>query len=136
MSDVLDDAHKKSLTDNIETYDFIALADKRYSAQLEKRNRLVIPDEDGSLMEFVIFEVDKYRDSEGHKVQVFAHGSFLELKKLNVIYPGEHKGTSSQHAGRTLDNTGWTLGIDEGSGSKTIDRKSVVKGESGARVGE
>src|SRR5699024_1531943 len=67
---IIEDNHKKSLEDTLETYDFITFADKRFSEFLEKRNRIIIPDEDGSLVEFVIFEAVKYKDSEGYKAQV------------------------------------------------------------------
>lgn len=117
---IIDDTHKKSLEDTLETFEFIAFADKSYAQHLEKRNRIIIPDEDGTYREFVIFEVAKYRDTEGLKVQVFSHGSYLELKKTNVIYPNEFKGTISQHAGRALNKTGWQVGVVEGEGNKTI----------------
>lgn len=117
---IIDDTHKKSLEDTLETFEFIAFADKSYTQHLEKRNRIIIPDEDGTYREFVIFEVAKYRDTEGLKVQVFSHGSYLELKKTNVIYPNEFKGAISQHAGRALNKTGWQVGVVEGEGNKTI----------------
>lgn len=117
---IIDDTHKKSLEDTLETFEFIAFADKSYTQHLEKRNRIIIPDEDGTYREFVIFEVAKYRDTEGLKVQVFSHGSYLELKKTNVIYPNEFKGTISQHTGRALNKTGWQVGVVEGEGNKTI----------------
>src|SRR5690625_5060397 len=109
LDNIISDDHKKSLEDTLETYTFITFADKRFSEHLEKRNRFIIPDEDGTLQEFVMFEGAKYKDSEGHKAQVFAHASYLELKKANVLYPDSFKGTASQHAGRTLDNTGWQV---------------------------
>lgn len=117
---IIDDSHKKSLEDTLETFNFIAFADKSYTQYLEKRNRVIIPDEDGTYQEFIMFEVAKYRDTEGLKVQVFSHASYLELKKTNVIYPNTFKGTISQHAGRALNKTGWQVGIVEGTGNKTI----------------
>lgn len=117
---IISDNHKKSLEDTLETYDFITFADKRFSQYLEKRNRIIIPDEDNSLREFIIFEGQRYRDSEGHKVQVFANASYLELKKASIIYPNTFKGTASQHAGRALNDTGWQVGIVEVSGDITI----------------
>ncbi|MFD2133349.1 phage tail protein [Pseudogracilibacillus auburnensis] len=119
--DIITDSHKRSLEDNIETFEFIAFADRSYSQHLEKRNRVIISDEDGSYREFVMFEVPKYRDTEGLKVQVFSHASYLELKKLNVIYPNTFKGTISQHAGRALNKTGWQVGTVEGTGDITIN---------------
>src|SRR5699024_6175618 len=119
-SQLLSDAHRKSLEDSIETYDFIALGNEDFSAFLDERNRIIIPDEDGSLREFVIFETDRYRDTEAHKVSVYAEASYLDLKKANVIYPNTFKGTSSQHMSRALNDTGWSLGLVEVSGDKTL----------------
>src|SRR5690625_1652045 len=121
LDNIIDDTHKKSLEDTLETYDFIALADKRYSAHLEKRNRIIIPDEDGTLREFVIFEAAKYRDTEGYKAQVFSHASYLELKKARILYPTRREGlTASQHAGWALNETGWRVGIVEAEGTRTF----------------
>lgn len=117
---IIDDTHKKSLENTLETYQFITFADKRFSEHLEKRNRIIIPDEDESLVEFVIFEAAKYKDSEGHKAQVFAHASYLELKKASILYPSTYEGTASQHGGRTLNNTGWQIGIVEGRGTRKL----------------
>lgn len=118
---IIEDNHKKSLEDTLETYDFITFADKRFSEFLEKRNRIIIPDEDGSLVEFVIFEAVKYKDSEGYKSQVFTHASYLELKKASILYPDNgFKGSASQQAGRVLNGTGWQVGIVEGAGNKTL----------------
>ncbi len=121
LDNINSDDHKKSLEDTLETYNFIAFADKRYSEYLEKRNRLIIPDEDKTLREFVIFEAAKYKDTEGHKVQTFAHASYLELKKASILYPDSgYTGTTSQHGGRVLNDTGWQMGIVEGKGTKTL----------------
>src|SRR5699024_6927350 len=118
---IIEDNHKKSLEDTLETYDFITFADKQFSEFLEKRNRIIIPDEDGSLVECVIFEAVKYKDSEGYKAQVFTHASYLELKKASILYPDKgFKGSASQQAGRVLNNTGWQVGIVEGAGNKTL----------------
>src|SRR5690625_1499002 len=119
-NNIIDDNHKKSLEDTLETYDFIAFGDRRYAEHLEKRNRIIIPDEDDTLREFVIFEAIKYRDTEGLKTQVFAHASYLELKKASIIYPNTFEGTASQHAGRALNDTGWQVGVVESSGTRTL----------------
>lgn len=117
---IIDDTHRKSLTDTLETYNFITFADKRFSQFLEKRNRIIIPDEDGTLREFVIFEAAKYKDTEGHKAQVYSHASYLELKKATILYPSTFEGTATQHGGRYLNDTGWQVGIVESSGTRTL----------------
>lgn len=120
LEHIIDDAHKKSLEKTLETYDFIAFGEEDYANYLKERNRLIIPDEDGTLREFVLREVEKYVDSEGRKVQVFADASYLDLRKANVIVPNSYKGTASQHAGRALLDTGWEVGKVEVSGNITI----------------
>ncbi|MBO1002668.1 phage tail spike protein [Pseudogracilibacillus auburnensis] len=118
---IIDDTHKKSLEDRLETYNFITFTDRRFSAELEKRNRIIIPDEDGGLVEFVIFEVAKYKDTEGHKAQVFTHASYLELKKASILKPERYEGrTASQHAGFALNKTGWRVGNVESTGTRTL----------------
>src|SRR5690625_2460780 len=117
---IISDNHKKSLEDTLETFNFTTFADKRFSEHLEKRNRIIIPDEDNNLVEFVPFEIVKYRDSEGHKIQVYSHASYLEIKKAGIINPDTYEGTATQHLGRALNNTGWRLGTVESSGSRTI----------------
>lgn len=118
---IISDDHKKSLEDTLETYEFITFADKRFSEHLEKRNRIIIPDEDGSLVEFRIFEAHKYKDTEGHKAEVFANATYLDLRQANVLFPDNgFTGTASQHAGRVLNNTGWQVGIAEGKGTRTL----------------
>src|SRR5699024_3763069 len=62
-----------------------------------------------------------YRDREGHKAQVYAHASYLELKKASIIYPGTFTGTASQHGGRALNSTGWEIGIVESDRTITIE---------------
>lgn len=121
LKHIISDNHKKSLEDTLETYDFITFGDKRFSQYLEKRNRIIIPDEDDTLVEFVIFEAHKYKDSEGYKAQVYAHASYLELKKASIIYPDTYEGTASQHAGRAVNNTGWRVGIVESNSSIPLD---------------
>lgn len=119
--DIISNSHKKSLEDTLETYNFITFADKRYSEYLEKRNRIIVPDEDGALREFVMFEVAKYKDTEGYKIQVFSHASYLELKKATVLHPDSgYTGNAVQHGGRVLDDTGWQMGIVESKGTRTL----------------
>ena len=117
---IIRDNHKKSLEDTLETFTMTTFADKRFSQHLEKRNRIIIPDEDNNLVEFVPFEIVKYRDSEGHKIQVYSHASYLEIKKAGIINPDTYEGTATQHLGRALNNTGWRIGKVESGGSRSI----------------
>src|SRR5690606_39529127 len=74
LDNIIDDTHKKSLESYLETYDAIVLGGDgfSYDQYLEKRNHIIVPDEDGTYQEFVLFEVDKYRDTEGRKTHFYA----------------------------------------------------------------
>src|SRR5690625_1816746 len=121
LDNVIDDNHKLNLETYLQTYDAIVLGGGRYDKYLEKRNRVIIPDEDGTLQEFVLFEVDKYRDTEGRKTHFYAHASYLELKKANIIYPNKYESlTASQLGGIALNDTGWQIGQVEASGTRTM----------------
>src|SRR5690625_5197950 len=121
LDNVIDDNHKLNLETYLQTYDAIVFGGGRYDKYLEKRNRVIIPDEDGTLQEFVLFEVDKYRDTEGRKTHFYAHASYLELKKANIIYPNKYESlTASQLGGIALNNTGWQIGIVEATGTRTL----------------
>lgn len=121
LDSVIEDNHKLNLETYLQTYDAIVLGDGRYDKHLEKRNLVIIPDEDGTLQEFVLFEVDKYRDTEGRKTHFYAHASYLELKKANIIYPNKYESlTASQLGGVALNNTGWQIGQVESTGTRTM----------------
>src|SRR5690625_3044906 len=121
LDNVIEDNHKLNLETYLQTYDAIVLGGGRYDKYLEKRNRVIIPDEDGTLQEFVLFEVDKYLDTEGRKTHFYAHASYLELKKANIIYPNKYESlTASQLGGIALNDTGWQIGIVEASGTRTM----------------
>src|SRR5690625_1578514 len=122
LDNVIEDSHKLNLETYLETYDAIVFGDKRYNKHLEKRNTVIIPFEDGTLRELTLFEVDKYRDTEGQKTHFYAHASYLELKKANIIYPNKYESlTASQLGGIALNDTGWQIGIVEASGTRTIE---------------
>src|SRR5690554_7487321 len=63
---IIDNTHRRSFEDILETYDFYTFADKPFTQHLKDRNRIIIPDEDGTLREFIIYESEKYRDTEGY----------------------------------------------------------------------
>src|SRR5690625_4790860 len=121
LDNVIDDNHKLNLETYLETYDAIVFGGNRYNKHLEKRNTVIIPFEDGTLRELTLFEVDKYRDTEGQKTHFYAHASYLELKKANIIYPNKYESlTASQLGGIALNDTGWQIGIVEASGTRTM----------------
>lgn len=126
LDKIIDDTHRKSLVDFIETYEFAALVDGSYADYLTDRNRLIIPDDNGDLREFVIVKAEKIRDRGGLFVDVFAQATYLDLSKLNVVRPYNFKGTPSQHIGRALNDTGWQAGIVEVGGNISISEESFT----------
>ncbi|GAA0415009.1 hypothetical protein GCM10008934_02350 [Virgibacillus salarius] len=117
---IISDNHHQSLKDKLETYTFTTFADKRFSEHLTKRNRIIIPDEDGNYREFIIFEAFK---SMNRQVKVYAQASYLEdLGKARVIDEGSTGSkTNIQHAKDTLQNTIWEPGDIKYVGIRTLD---------------
>lgn len=122
LGDFWDDNHHKSLKDTLEYFEFRTFGDKRYSQYLEKMNRIIIPDEDGTFIEFVIFHAIKYRLQNAVVVDVYAPASYLLLKKAKVIKPQRvSEYTASQHLGFALNGTEWRPGIVESDKYRTLD---------------
>jgi phage minor structural protein len=117
-----EDKHYKSLKDTLETFDFTTFADKRFSEHLAKRNRIIIPDEDGKYVEFVIENTRKYRDSnDGLFVEVYTSATYIELTKAKIIKPQTTPAwTAKQHAEWALAGTEWEVGDVDFSGSRTL----------------
>ncbi|MDQ0158800.1 phage tail spike protein [Alkalibacillus salilacus] len=108
---IIEDVHKQSLKDTLETFDFTTFADKRFSQYLEKRNRLIIPGEDGEYREFIMHEAIKDINSQA---EVFANASYQSLKKQAIIYPQTFESqTATQMVGHATDGTEWQPGIIE-----------------------
>jgi len=117
-----DDVHRKSLKDTLETFDFTTRGDRPYSEYLSKRNRLVIPDEDGRFVEFIIENTRKYRSTNGGLfIEVYSVASYLDLRRTKRIPP---QVTSSwnprQHAEWALSGTEWKVGDAVYAGMRSI----------------
>ena len=121
-----DDKHYKSLKDTLETFDFVTFADREFSEHLAKRNRIIIPDEDGKFIEFIIQNTMKYRGQQGGLfVEVYTSASYIELKKSKVIKPQKLEGyTAAQHADFALAGTEWEVGRVDYAGIRTITIES------------
>lgn len=117
-----DDKHYKSLKDTLETFDFTTFANKRFSEHLAKRNRIIIPDEDGKYVEFVIEETRKYRDTQGGLfVEVFTSATYITLAKAKVIkLQTTPAWTAEQHAKWSLSGTEWEIGEVAFAGTRTL----------------
>ncbi|WP_099157266.1 phage tail spike protein [Virgibacillus ndiopensis] len=116
------DWHEKSLKDYLETFDFTTFADKKYSRYLEGRNKVIIPDEDGKYIEFIITRPIDYRDPNGVLLtDVNSSASYIDLIKAKVISPQTLNGqTVSQAAGTALSGTKWEPGTIIYNGVRTI----------------
>lgn len=119
---IIDNKHRQSLKDNLETFEFRTFADKPFSQHLGKHNRVIIPAEDQGYQEFVIIESGKYRDTEGLKAEVYASASYLLLKKAKVIKPQTFtKQTATTAVSYATSDTEWRPGIIEGKGNRTFN---------------
>lgn len=115
------DKHTKSLKDTLETFDFTTFANKRFSEYLAERNRVIIPDEDGEYIEFIIENTRKFHSADGFFVEVYTSASYIELAKAKVIEPKTTPSwTAKQHAEMALSDTEWTVGTVDFAGSRTI----------------
>ncbi|MGN7938496.1 phage tail spike protein [Metabacillus sp. 22489] len=113
-----EDSHKQSLKDNLETFNFTMQADVKESEFVSKRNRIIIPDEDGFFREFIIFEAKQYSDLTK---EVYTNGSYTDLKKQKIIEPTTLDNQTISNAGQfVLSDTSYQLGIIEISGTRKI----------------
>ncbi|MGY3718859.1 phage tail spike protein, partial [Sutcliffiella cohnii] len=120
---ILFNKHRKSLKDNLETFEFITFADRSFSEHLGKMNRVVIPDEDGTFIELVINEAIKYRSKLDRtlKAEVYASASYLLLKKAKVIRPQILESqTTETLVNYSLAGTKWLPGNITFAGIRTI----------------
>lgn len=112
--------HHKSLKDNVETFDFELIGERKYDEHIVKGNRVIMPGEHAQqLVEFTIDEVIDERE-RGKGFEVFTYASYLDLSKEDAIEPFSFTGTAQQHLGRALQNTEHEVGIVESNRNITI----------------
>jgi phage minor structural protein len=117
-ADYWSDTRKDSLN-NENTFDFIANATQAKSSLLEKRNRLLIQDEDGYFQEYIIVYAEQYKRNEK---DVRSNASFTDLAKAKVIEPQVLTGATSTTATTlALEGTEWTPGTIIFAGTQTIN---------------
>jgi len=101
-----------------EMFDFKMFVASEKSKHLQKRERVIFQDEDGSYREFVLYETDTDTET-GHKY-VYTQASYLELSKVSVIDPIKLVGSevigSTQYV---LSGTEWQLGLSDYAGIRT-----------------
>lgn len=111
------DERTDSLT-NENTFDFTMNATKEQSAILQKRNRLVLQDEDGSFREYIIFYAEQ---GNRRKKDIRSNASWQDLNKAKVIEPQTLQGATAYTATETaLNGTEWTPGNIDYAGILTI----------------
>ncbi|MCR6110071.1 phage tail protein [Bacillus sp. A301a_S52] len=120
---ILTNKHYKSLKDTLETFHFETFADMPFSNYLGKLHNIIIPDEDGKYIEFIIFETNKYRSEDGNLItEVYSSASHQLLKKSKVIEPQVLSGqTPSQAVAFALYNTEWQPGVITYKGTKEFE---------------
>jgi phage minor structural protein len=100
---------------NQNTFDFTSL--KKFEL-LQKRNRLIIQDEDGFFNEFIIFYAEQNKRNE--KI-IRSNASFVDLRKAKVIEPQTLQGaTSATATSFALEGTEWKVGQIEHTNINTI----------------
>ncbi|MGP4061513.1 phage tail spike protein [Halobacillus sp. H74] len=117
------DEHERALKNNAETFKFVTLPNARAAKYLHGRNRLLIPNEDNRLHEFIIRNIKQNRKER----QVHSVASFTELKRGKPIMPGTYTGatlnTMMDHA---LFGTRWTRGFTEYAGTMEFTIEEVI----------
>lgn len=112
-------AKRKDSIENMNTFDFIANASLEKVSILEKRNRLLIQDEDGFFREYIISYAEQYKRNEK---RIESDASFIDLAKAKVIDPqileGQTPSTAAQFA---LLGTEWQPGEIDFTYIRTIE---------------
>jgi phage minor structural protein len=116
--EILSEPVRKDSLNSMNTFDFIANALVQKSRLLEKRNRLIIQDEDGFFREYIITYAEQNKRDEK---QVRSDASFSDLVKAKVIEPQVLTGATSVTAVElALDGTEWTPGSIEFTDTQSI----------------
>lgn len=101
------DTHIKKLSLE-ETFYFETFADRPFAQYLADRNRVIIPDEDGRFVEFIIEEVEQLFD---RTKSVYANASYIELRKQRIVDPQSLSSQSATTAvSFALNGTQWQAG--------------------------
>nr|WP_255437728.1 phage tail spike protein [Thalassobacillus sp. CUG 92003] len=117
------DSHERALKNNSEIFRFNTLPNARATAHLHKRNRLLIPDEDNRLREFIIRNVKQNRKER----QVYSVASFTELKRGKPIMRGTYSGaTLNSMMDEALHGSRWERGYTEFAGTQAFVIDEVI----------
>src|SRR5690625_7016884 len=98
------------LQNNQETFNFIEPVNSKISEYLTKKNRVIIPVDDGFFREFIINESIQFKDG----IEVYTTASYVELKNDEPIAPitlnGQTVNTAMDYI---LNGTSWQRGITD-----------------------
>ncbi|MDQ0201672.1 phage tail spike protein [Neobacillus ginsengisoli] len=118
------EAKRKDTLDNQNIFDFTANAKIDKASLLEKRNRLVIQDEDGFFREYIIVYAERHNHSE--KI-VQSNASIIDLAKAKTIEPQTLQGaTSASATDFALLGTEWQVGVIDYTFIRTIQIKEYT----------
>lgn len=110
------DVHRETLK-NEEIFDFIEPFTSKASPYLNKRNRVIIPTDDGFFKEFIIEKPIQLKD----KIEVYTSASYFELMKAKPIAPMTLSSYSVEMLlDFILNDSGWMPGVIVYAGIKTI----------------
>lgn len=111
------DVHKQSLKENLETFDFFMQPNVEEAEYTSKRNRVIIPDEDGFFREFIIrqaYQTNRVKE-------VYSLASYTDLEKQKIISPITMDGETINTAGSyVLQGSGWQLGNTQFAGRRRV----------------
>src|SRR5690625_2367788 len=120
-SNVLYNRHRQKLSGEPEMFEMTVIGDGRYAEYLGDDNKLIVPGEDGELLEFRIFEAGKYRQDGMLLIDVYSRATYLDLQNVKIFDPQKTDPlTSIQHVTQALAGTGWQPGDIEYAGIRTL----------------
>lgn len=113
------DLHRKSLKNNEEYFNFTMQANVPAAEHFAKQNRVIIPDEDGAFVEFIIQDTAQFSN---RTKEVRAIASYTELAKQKILDPTVLEGqTINTAADYILVGTEWQRGITEYTGLHKVE---------------
>ncbi|MGS5011852.1 hypothetical protein CN336_01720 [Bacillus cereus] len=120
--DYWDDKRHWEIKNNIDTLEFKVFDNTKYAATLMQQNLVLKEVRDGSIVPYVITEVEK--DPDDRSVITYASGAWINLAKDDYIRPQKIEGkTVNEFMDIALVGTKWKRGKTEYAGfhSMTID---------------
>jgi phage minor structural protein len=115
----------------LETFKFTVSSIHPKGEYLSVRRKIVIPGEDGEFKEFILSDPLIYNTTK----EIYANGSFIDLRKQKVIDPVVWEGQTSSTAGElVLSGTQFELGIVEYGGVHKVEFEEPIDAYDAIRV--